>query len=199
MRIPALILAGGEARRMGGGDKPLLALGGRPILAHVLDRLGAAHADIAISANGDPARFAHFGRAVLPDEVPGRGPLGGVLAGLDWAETLGAELLLTVPGDAPFLPRDLAARLAPAPAMAASGGKRHPPASLWPVAAAPALRAHLAGLDPNDRRAHSVIGFGARISMRVVSFPVAPIDPFLDVDTPSDLDRAASLMGEGAC
>lgn len=150
MRIPALILAGGEARRMGGGDKPLLALGGRPILAHVLDRLGA-------------------------------------------------ELLLTVPGDAPFLPRDLAARLAPAPAMAASGGKRHPPASLWPVAAAPALRAHLAGLDPNDRRAHSVIGFGARISMRVVSFPVAPIDPFLDVDTPSDLDRAASLMGEGAC
>ena len=177
---------------MGGADKALLELGGRPVLRHILDRLGPAHGPFAISANGDPARYAAFGCPVLPDlpQFRGRGPLAGVLAGLAWAHALGAASLLTVPGDAPFLPPDLARRLAPAPALAESGGKRHPPAALWPLAARAALEAHLAALDPDRRGAWSVLAFAERIGARVVSFPVEPADPFLDIDTPADLARA---------
>lgn len=195
MSRPVLILAGGEGRRMGGADKPLLALGGRPVLRHILDRLGPAHGPFAISANGDPARYAAFGCAVLPDPpaVRGCGPLAGVLAGLVWAETLGAATLLTVPGDAPFLPPDLAARLAPGPAFAESAGKRHPPVALWPVTARAALAAHLAALDAHDRRAWSVLAFAEAIGACVVRFPSEPHDPFLDIDTPADLARAEAL------
>ncbi len=192
MSVPVLVLAGGEGRRMGGADKALLELGGRPVLRHILDRLGPAHGPFAISANGDPSRYAAFGCPVLPDlpQFRGRGPLAGVLAGLAWAEALGAASLLTAPGDAPFLPPDLARRLAPAPALAESGGKRHPPVALWPVAARAALEAHLAALDPDRRGAWSVLAFAEQIGARVVSFPVEPADPFLDIDTPADLARA---------
>ena len=182
---------------MGGADKPLLALGGRPVLRHILDRLAAAHDAFAISANGDPARYAPFGWPVLPDPpaLRARGPLAGLAAGLDWAASLGAATLLTVPGDAPFLPPDLAARLAPAPSLAESGGKRHPPAALWPVAAGRvALQAHLAALDPARRGAWSVLAFAEAIGARAVSFPAAPVDPFLDIDTSADLLRAVQVL-----
>ena len=196
MSVPVLVLAGGQARRMGGADKALLELGGRPVLRHILDRLGLAHDAFAISANGDPARYAAFGCPVLADPLPlrGRGPLAGLLAGLAWAEARGAASLLTVPGDAPFLPPDLAARLAPAPAFAESAGKRHPPVALWPVAARAALAAHVEALDPHRRGAWSVLAFAEAIGARVVSFAATPLDPFLDIDTPDDLARAEALV-----
>ena len=191
--VCALVLAGGGARRLGGGDKPLLALGGRPLLAHVLARLGAAaNMPIALSANGDPARFARFGLPVLDDGAfAGQGPLAGVLAGLDWAAGRGADTLLTVPGDTPFIPCDLAARLAPAPSCAASGGRVHHLVALWPVAARAALRCRLAADGPRN-----VAAFAAVLGLRAVAFAAEdqPCDPFLNVNTPEDLASARRML-----
>lgn len=182
---------------MGGIDKPLIRLGGRTVLARIVARLAPRHGPFALSANGDPARWADPSLPeplpVLPDAPGTQGPLAGVRAGLAWAEALGAPALLTVAGDAPFLPADLADRLAPAPALAASGGKRHPPCALWPVDCRPALDRHLAALDPAERRSWSVQGFASAIGMRVVEFATEPFDPFLDIDTPDDLARAERL------
>src|SRR5215216_36271 len=104
----AVVLAGGRSSRMGGGDKSLVRLGGRPLIAHVLDRLTRQASAVAISANGDPARFAEFGLPVLPDTVPGYlGPLAGLLAGMQWAQSLGATHILSMPTDTPFFPENL--------------------------------------------------------------------------------------------
>ncbi|MDR3536680.1 MAG: molybdenum cofactor guanylyltransferase MobA [Acetobacteraceae bacterium] len=184
----ALVLAGGEARRMGGGDKPLLDVGGQAILAHILAVL--APLPVAISANGDPHRFAATGCPVLGDGAfVGEGPLAGVLAGLDWAAGRGAQTLLTVPGDTPFVPPDLVRRLAPAPACAASLGRRHPLVALWPVACRGALRAWLALPGPR-----AVTRFAESIGMRAVDFPVQSGDPFLNVNTPEELMAARSRV-----
>lgn len=149
MRIFGLILAGGQGRRMGGADKALLPLANRPLIAHAIDRLEPQVDRLALSANGDPARLARFGLPVLPDTDTSQGPLSGLLAGLLWAEPLGATHLVTVPTDAPFAPPDLVPRLllageATGAALARSGGNDHPTFGLWPVTAAPALRAFLA-------------------------------------------------------
>jgi len=141
--IAALILAGGSARRMGGQDKPLLELAGTRMIERIVAALDTPR--IAISANGDPARFAALNLPVLPDGAfAGEGPLAGVLAGLDWAASLGADSLLTVPGDTPFIPRGLAAVLDPAPACAASRQRPHYLVALWPAACRDALRDILA-------------------------------------------------------
>lgn len=190
-RIVGTILAGGLARRMGGGDKPLLPLLGRPVLAHVIDRVAPQLAALSVNANGDPARFAPFGLPVLPDPVPGQpGPLAGILAGLIWAEEQGAEWLLSVPGDCPFLPPDLVARLHARAggrgcAMAASAGQAHPVVALWSTAHRAPLDAALAG---GLRKVGAYVPDAAR-----VSWSVRPIDPFLNVNTPADLARAARL------
>lgn len=183
--IAGLALAGGASRRMG-ADKPLLPLRGRALIAHVLDRLRTETDAIAISANGDPARFAEFACPVLADGAfAGRGPLAGVLSGLDWAVSLGAETLLTIPADTPFAPAGLAAALTPAPSCAVSLGRTHHLVALWLVSAAPALRAFLAGDGPDA--AHR---FGALIGMRAVPFPATDDhDPFRNVNTPDDLAR----------
>ncbi|MBN8874901.1 MAG: NTP transferase domain-containing protein [Rhodospirillales bacterium] len=174
---------------MGGGDKPLLMLGGAPLLAHVLAAL--APLPVAISANGDPARFAPFGCPVLDDgPFLGEGPLAGVLAGLDWAAAMGCTTLLTVPGDTPFVPKDLAQALAPAPACAASLGRTHPLVALWPVAWREALRAELS--TPNPR---SVSRFAMPRGMRVVDFPIRQCDPFRNLNTPADLAAARRVLG----
>ena len=178
--IPACILAGGQASRIGGGDKPLLLLGGRTLLDRIRATLAPDHPHIAISANGDPARFGPA--TVLADPIPGQGPLGGVLAGMEWAASLGAEAVLTVPGDTPLIPPGLAAGLAPAPAVAESGGKRHHLVALWPVSAAAPLRAWLQ--QPGSR---SVRAFAATVGMRPVHFAG---DPFVNVNT---LDELAAL------
>jgi molybdopterin-guanine dinucleotide biosynthesis protein A len=174
---------------MGGGDKPLLVLAGRPLLSHVLDVLRPL--PVALSANGDPSRFAAFGLPVLADgPFQDEGPLAGVLAGLDWAAGLGCVALLTVPGDTPLIPSDLAQVLAPAPACAASLGRAHHLVALWPLSCRPALRAFLSTPGPRD-----VGGFARGIGMRVVDFTAGTWDPFLNINTPDDLARIRDRVG----
>jgi molybdopterin-guanine dinucleotide biosynthesis protein A len=168
---------------MGGGDKPLLTVGGRSMLAAVVAALDLP--DIAISANGDPARFASFGLPVLVDGVfAGHGPLAGLLAGLEWADGLGMTALLTAPGDTPLLPRRLARRLAPPPGCAASCGRRHHLVALWPVDCAAMLRDFLSV--PGPRK---VSLFAERLGMRYVEFEVRTSDPFANVNTFDELTR----------
>ena len=182
-RIAGLVLAGGAARRMGGGDKPLLEVAGQPMLARVIAALGVS--PIAISANGDPARFASFGLPVLPDGgFAGEGPLAGLLAGLRWAEALGMSSLLTAPGDTPLLPAGLASHLQPAPCCAASQGRRHHLVALWPVSCATTLHTTLSA--PGSRR---VADFAERIGMICVDFAVLGGDPFVNVNTPDELAK----------
>lgn len=196
--IAALILAGGLARRMGGGDKPLRLLAGVPLLGHVLHALQAPGRPLAISANGDPARFAHFGLPVLPDaDDTCPGPLAGVLAGLEWAAALKVEALLTTSGDCPLLPPDLARRLAAerphnGVAYACSGGREHPTIALWPVSLRGALAAYLAR---GERR---MMAFVQATAARAVVWETAPFDPFLNINTPEDLAKAEALLAQRA-
>ena len=174
---------------MGGQEKPLLHVGGMPMLARVIATLRADVHAIAISANGDPARFAGFMLPVLPDGAfQGEGPLAGVLAGLDWAATLGVDALLTVPGDTPFIPAGLAAALTPTPACAASNGRAHNLVALWPVACRGELRRLLSAPGRRD-----IVHFARAIGMRRVDFAVAKCDPFLNVNTPEDLALARAI------
>jgi molybdopterin-guanine dinucleotide biosynthesis protein A len=190
--IAGVILAGGRATRMGGGDKGLLTLAGRPILARVVDRLRPQVDLLALNANGDPARFASFGLPVLPDTVPGHpGPLAGVLAAMDWAAAQGATSVVTAAADTPFFPADLVARLAAAGpfAMAATpadaGPERHPTFALWPTHLRDDLRAALAaGL-------RKVIAFTDPSGCATVLFPDG--QAFFNVNTPEDLARAEAL------
>jgi molybdenum cofactor guanylyltransferase len=154
--VLGVILAGGRARRMGGGDKGLRVVGGSRLLDHVIVRLRPQVGGMAINANGDPARLVEFGLPVLADSLPDHpGPLAGVLAGLDWAASLGADAIVTAAADTPFFPRDLAARLQAGAGpsglcLAASPDEtgrvqRHPTFGLWPVALRDDLRAALTG------------------------------------------------------
>lgn len=195
--IPAVILAGGAGRRLGQVDKALVALGHRPLIAHVVARLAPQVGALAISANCDPDRFGRLGLPVLPDTVPGRpGPLAGLLAGLDWAAAAhpAARRLLTVPVDCPFLPVDLVARLAAKAgagevALAASSGRRHPVVALWPLALAAKLRAGLA-----DGSLRKVEAFAMGEPHVVVAWPGQPLDPFFNINTAEDLAAAEALL-----
>ncbi len=189
----ALILAGGKASRMGGGDKPLLDIGGTSMLSRVIAALSTEAAAVAISANGDPARFAGFGLPILPDGAfEGEGPLAGLLAGLDWAAAQDATALLTVPGDTPFIPGGLAAALAPPPACAATGDRAHHLIALWPVACRDELRRLLSA--PGRR---NVEHFARLIGMRRVDFPLPKWDAFVNVNTPDDLALARGIAERG--
>lgn len=197
--LAGLVLAGGLGRRMQGADKPLLPLAGRPLIAHPAGRLAPQVAALAVSANGDPARFGWLGLPVLADADESRpGPLAGLLAGLDWAAAAGFAALVTVPCDAPFLPADLALRLA---AAAAPGGaalaaspdangrlRRHPVCALWPAGSRAALRQALA----DGLRRPGV--WADLVGAVAVAWPAAPVDPFFNVNTPADLERAAALI-----
>ncbi|MEO0999467.1 MAG: molybdenum cofactor guanylyltransferase MobA [Pseudomonadota bacterium] len=197
-----IILAGGLARRMGGGDKGLLELGGRPILAHVIDRLRPQVAEMALNANGDPARFAAFGLPVLPDPVPGYpGPLAGVLAGLEHAAAHGLPWVVSVAADTPFFPAHLVTALRVAAyardtraAMAATeeGGRviRHPVFALWPTDCRADLRAALA------EGVSKVVAFSGPLGAVEVVFDAGPPDPFFNVNAPEDLARARELARE---
>jgi molybdopterin-guanine dinucleotide biosynthesis protein A len=195
-----LVLAGGLARRMGGGDKARIEIGGVSILDRVLATLSGQCVDIIINANGDPARFADTGCIVVPDNVEGHpGPLAGILAGLDWlaAQDNGIEWIVSVPGDCPFLPDDLVEKLhharrkmgAGVPlACARSGEWRHPVVGLWPLA----LRADLRkSLVDDDLRKIEV--WTARYGIAIADWPAEPIDPFFNVNTPEDAERAARI------
>jgi molybdopterin-guanine dinucleotide biosynthesis protein A len=189
-----MILAGGLSRRMGGGDKCLLALGDRPLLEHVIDRLRPQAGALALNANGDATRFARFGLSVVADDAADfAGPLAGILAAMDWAREAqpSASAVLTVPADTPFLPRDLAARLkaARAPALARSGGRIHPVVGLWPVDLREDLRTAL-----RAEGVRKVEDWTVRLSPTIVDFAIETIDPFFNVNTPDDLVRAAALL-----
>ncbi|WP_428390858.1 molybdenum cofactor guanylyltransferase MobA [Lichenicoccus sp.] len=181
--IAGLILAGGKGLRMGGLDKPLLRLGDRALLDILADRLAPQVGPVAISANGDPRRFAAASLSVLSDDVPDQGPLAGVLTGLRWAAAQGCTALLTVPGDTPFIPSDLAVRLWPPAATARSGGRTHHAVALWPVGCGDALKAYLDGSG-----SRSVARFARALPSRAIDFPVGgAIDPFFNINTPDDL------------
>ena len=205
MNIVGLLLAGGQSRRMGGGDKALRLLAGQTLLDRVIDRMRPQVAALVLNANGDPTRFARFGLPVVADSVADfAGPLAGVLAGLDWtaANRPDCTLVVSIATDAPFLPADLVARLikgmnaqGAALACAASGGQPHPVIGLWPVRLRDELR-------------HALIAEGirkvdvwtARYPLATVAFPdeIGGIDPFFNANRPEDLDRAAALLAEMA-
>ena len=195
MRIFGVILAGGQGQRMGGVDKALLPLAGSPLLSHVIARLEPQVERLALSANGDAARFARFGLPVLPD-AGGAGPLAGVLAALRWATPLGATAVVSVPVDGPFLPGDLCPRLCLAAesaaeglAVAQAGGRLHPTFALWPVGLAGPLAAFMAsGAKPK------VMDFLAAHGATEARF--AEASEFDNLNTPEDLARAeAALRG----
>jgi molybdopterin-guanine dinucleotide biosynthesis protein A len=174
---------------MGGADKAFLMLGGRPLVAHSVARLAPQVEAVAISANGDPARFAAFGLPVLPDAgTAGEGPLAGVLSGLSWAKGVGADALVTVAVDTPFFPGDLVARLVAAGgdgvAMAADATGAHPTFALWPVRRAADLSATFA------QGTRSVAAGAEALGVVAVRFD-AGADAFFNVNTPSDLSEAA--------
>ena len=191
-----VILAGGRATRMGGGDKGLLPLGDGTILGHVIARLEPQVEDLALNANGDPFRFSDFGLPVLADSVGGHvGPLAGVLAGLDWAAGLGASHVVSAAADTPFFPADLVPRLQMAGeeqgtpvVLARTDDGRHPTFGLWPVA----LREHLRqSLNDGVRK---VLAWTDIHGTGYADFPTGDIDPFFNVNTPEDLDMAKAFM-----
>ena len=193
-----VILAGGLARRMGGGDKPMRRIGGRTILEHVIERLVPQCDGLVLNANGDPVRFAPFGLPVVPDTVEDYpGPLAGVLAALDWtaANRPGVEWAVSVAGDCPFLPRDLVDRLHRARmaqdaqlAVAASGDQTHPVIGLWRVALRDELRHALVEED-----IRKIDRWTARYRLATVSWPAEPVDPFFNANTVEDLAEAERL------
>ena len=193
--IPGVILAGGRATRMGGGDKGRLAVRGKPLVAHVIDRLGPQTDALALNVNGDPGRWADLGLPVVADATDDRpGPLAGVLAGLDWAAGQGAETIVTAAADTPFLPRDLVPRLraAAGPAGLALAATREdgrtwpqPVFGLWPVALREDLRAALA------QGTRKVLAWTDRHGAGMAVFPDA--EAFFNVNTPEDLARAEAM------
>lgn len=193
--VAGLVLMGGRATRMGGGDKALIEIAGRSTLSRLIERFRPQVGSLALSANGDPRRLSAFGLPVLadPDGAP-EGPLAGVLAGLAWARTIGgATHLATVPGDAPAPPRDLVARLTAAAdgGVAAAVGKDgiEPLHALWPLALATALESLVVDGVRSPRRAHERLGSSLE--------PFDGVADFFDIDTPEDLRRAERLLGEG--
>ena len=202
MQAPlGVILAGGQARRMGGGDKGLLRLGDQTLLERVIDRLSPQVDDLALNANGDPTRFAKLDLPVLPDSIGAfPGPLAGVLAGLDWAAEQGADAIVTAAADTPFFPCDLvpqlllaAENMATPLVLAATpdaerGQIRHPTFGLWPVALREDLREAL------QQGIRKVVMWTDKHGARTAVFEEAGFDPFFNVNTPEDLKIAEAMV-----
>jgi len=195
---PGLLLAGGLARRMGGGDKPMREIAGRTLLRRVIERLAPQCDGLILNANGDPARFAAFGLPVVADDVADfPGPLAGILAAMDWtaANRPDARWILSAAADCPFLPRDLGARLHQARlaedaqlAVAASGGQSHPVIGLWDVDLRHELRHALV-----DEDVRKVGRFTARYKLATVEWTTTPLDPFFNANTMDDIAEAERL------
>ncbi len=191
-----VILAGGLARRLGGGDKAMRMVGGQTVLARLIGRMTPQVTRLILNANEDTARFAGYGLPVVGDNLPDRpGPLAGVLAGLDWTARFAPDVqwVVTVPGDAPFLPEDLVTRLHAARgsatlACAMSDGRTHPVVALWPVALRHDLQRAL--VDEDLRKVGVYVG---RNDPAVVEWPVEGVDPFFNVNTQDDLTKADRL------
>jgi molybdopterin-guanine dinucleotide biosynthesis protein A len=194
-----VLLAGGLARRMGGGDKPLKTLGGVTLLDRAVKRLTPQCDGLIVNANGDPARFAALGLPVVADTVPGfAGPLAGVVAALEWLERERPDMawLVSIPTDSPFLPVDLVARLHQAReaagtplATARSGDQTHPVVGLWPVTLLADLRRALVEED-----LRKIDRWTARHGTAEAIWPTAPYDPFFNANSPEDLAAAEAVL-----
>jgi molybdenum cofactor guanylyltransferase len=194
-----VLLAGGLARRMGGGDKPLRTIAGRTILERVVARFAPQCDGLILNANGDPARFAVLGLTVVPDTVPDfAGPLAGILAALEWTAEHRPEIpyVASVAADTPFLPRDFVSRLhaaleaAGTPlACAESGGQAHPVNGLWPVALKDDLRNALVVED-----LRKIDRWTARHGLAYAAWADEPYDPFFNANTPDDLAAAEEIV-----
>ncbi len=194
-----VILAGGLATRMGGGDKGLLPLRGRCVIDFVLERLEPQVAEVALNANGDPGRWDRYDLPIIPDAKPDfSGPLAGVLAGMNWAAEQGADHIITVAADTPFFPQDLVPQLLLSAenenkpiALAATrdGGKlwRQPTFGLWPVS----LQENLS--DALDDGVRKVVQWTDQHGTALAEFPSTPVDPFFNINTPDDLAKAEVL------
>lgn len=190
-----VILAGGQATRMGGGDKGLLVLDRRTLLHRVIERFSPQVEDLALNANGNSARFSDYSLPVLGDSVEGFvGPLAGVLAGLDWAATHGASHIVTAAADTPFFPADLVPHLMLAAetqgkpiALARTENGRHPTFGLWPVDLREDLRSAL------NNGVRKVVAWTDKHGTAMADFPTLGFDPFFNVNTPDDLEEAARL------
>jgi molybdenum cofactor guanylyltransferase len=195
---PGVLLAGGLARRMGGGDKPMRTIGGRTILDRVIARLAPQCDGLMLNANGDPARFAAFELPVIADTVQDfPGPLAGILAALDWTAANRPDVgwILSAAADCPFLPRDLVARLQQTRiaegaqlAVAASAGQTHPVIGLWSVSLRGELRHALVVED-----IRKIDRWTARYKLATVTWPVEPLDPFFNANTMDDIAEAERL------
>ena len=200
VNVAGVLLAGGRARRMGGGDKGLRTLGGRAIMDHIIERARPQVAALLINANGDPERFSGYGLDVAPDVIGGfAGPLAGVLTGMEWAaaEAPQCPWLATFACDAPFAPIDLVALLLAAVedegadmACARSRGRAHPVFGLWPVALAAELR-----LAMSDEDMRKIDRWTARYKLTEVDFAADPFDPFFNINAPENLTEAERLLG----
>ncbi len=198
-QVAGVLLAGGQSRRMGGGDKCLRPLGERTILGHVIERARPQVSALVLNANGDPARFAEYGLPVAADRIEGfAGPLAGVLTGLEWAaeHAPACRWVASFATDAPFLPEDLVSRLVAAVASedadmacATSGGRHHPVFGLWPVHLKADLRRAM--IDEDIRK---VDVWTARYRLAVADFAADSRDPFFNTNRPEDLDAAARML-----
>jgi molybdopterin-guanine dinucleotide biosynthesis protein A len=205
--IVGVLLAGGRSSRMGGGDKCLLRLGGRPLLAHAIERLRPQVETLVLNANGHPSRFASFGLPVVADSVEDfAGPLAGVLAGMEWAKAHrpDARCIVTAATDTPFFPAELVARLRQAVAgrddtlaIARSEDGEHYAFGLWPCALAPYLRR---ALDEGHRKAGDFIHTHGAIfvDFEPQRIGATSLDPFFNINEQRDLARAEALLKEGA-
>jgi len=198
--VAGVILAGGRAKRMGGGDKCLHRLGGKTILEHVIDRARPQVSRLVLNANGDPGRFTEFGLPVATDAIGGfAGPLAGVLTGLEWAREHAPDCawVASFATDTPYFPEDLVERLLAAVddeaadmACAASGGRSHPVFGLWPVRLAGELRHALV-----NEEMRKIDRWTARYRLATIDYPALPRDPFFNVNHPDDLELAERMLG----
>lgn len=210
MNIPGetllgVVLAGGLSRRMGGGDKCMIPIAGKPMLQHAIERLDPQVGETVINANGDPGRFSAFERTIVPDTIDGfAGPLAGVLAGLQWARQNRPNIthIVSAASDSPFFPTDLAQRFSeaaigdkPTIALAETGGKVHPVFGLWPIALADDLDHWL-----RTSETMKVLAFVDRHPCERIAFDAAPtpgdLDPFFNANSPEDLQRAEAVLSE---
>lgn len=203
-KVLGCVLAGGQSRRMGGGDKTLLDLNGKPMLEVILDRLSPQVPHIVLNANGDAGRFSRFSLPVVPDSISGfAGPLAGILAGLEYARDHMADIthVVSVAGDTPFFPADMVNRflaLTPAEkpviALASSSDKLQPVFGLWPVALAEDLHDWLA-----KGQSGKVLAFVDRHDSIEVVFELdqaTGLDPFFNANRPDDLETARSAASQ---
>lgn len=193
-----VVLAGGRSSRMG-EEKTLLDLAGVTLLQRGIDRLAGQVPSMVLSANGDPARFAHYALPVVGDTIQGhKGPLAGVLAGMSWAREHDphASHILTIASDTPFFPLDLVETLLNANnehekqiAIPQTAGRMHPAFGLWPVALASALEEFL---ESGQRRVHSWLDQNDYVPVvfALLEKEGEDLDPFFNINTPQDLEVA---------